>query len=75
MSDHSDNFLIERANSSALTTFRRAPPEDIPDECKLCGANPHQHCFMSGAFQGCPRDLRRLPVVSVRLGTSERVLT
>ena len=40
MSDHSDNFLIERANSSALTTFRRAPPEDIPDECKLCDANP-----------------------------------
>jgi hypothetical protein len=35
-------------------------PEDIPTDCGVCGATVHQHCFMSGAFQGCPRDLGKL---------------
>jgi hypothetical protein len=44
--------------------FKRALPEDIPTHCGVCGATLHQHCFMSGSFQGCPRDLGRLSVVS-----------
>jgi hypothetical protein len=42
-----------------------ASPENTPAECKVCGAGQHRHCFMSGAFLGCPRDLGKLPVVSL----------
>jgi hypothetical protein len=55
---------------------KRAAPEDTAAKCKVCGASPYQHCFMPGAFQGCPRDLRRLPVVLPNPAKDdERVLT
>jgi hypothetical protein len=54
-----------QARRGGVRPQERAPNYPVvPAECRVCGAGEYEQCFMSGAFQGCPRDLRRFPVVS-----------